>query len=121
MDLAGRSNLLSYRPTELEREPSVNTYDRVRYPRLAFAVFDLAAISVFSALFGPRPRPLGTSRILKIDSGEGVNLVNVALSPPKTEFVGDDLSEQSIVRAGAAAETCRSLVRFGRAALTVAC
>lgn len=84
----------------------MNAYDRVRYPSLTFAVIHPTAIGVFAALFGRRFRPFEASRVLEIGCGEGVNLINMALGAPQAEFVGVDLSEQSIACARATAQRC---------------
>jgi SAM-dependent methyltransferase len=82
----------------------LNAYDRVRYPSMTFAVIHPTAIGVFAALFGRRFQPFEASRVLEIGCGEGVNLINMALSAPQAEFVGVDLSEQSIACARATAQ-----------------
>ncbi len=84
----------------------MNAYDRVRYPSLTFGVIHPTAIGVFAALFGRRCRPFAASRVLEIGCGEGVNLINMALGAPRAEFVGVDLSGQSIARARMTAERC---------------
>ena len=84
----------------------MNSYDRVRYPSVTFAVLHPTALGVFAALFGRRFTPFAASRVLEIGCGEGVNLINMALGAPQAEFVGVDLSEQSIAQARATALSC---------------
>jgi SAM-dependent methyltransferase len=70
-----------------------NAYDRVRYPNSAVARTHPANLSVFAALFGRPFAPFAKSRVLEIGCGEGVNLINMALCAPGSEFVGVDLAE----------------------------
>jgi SAM-dependent methyltransferase len=81
-----------------------NAYDRVRYPNLAVARTHPAILSAFAALFGKPFAPFAASRVLEIGCGEGVNLINMALFAPGSEFVGVDLAETPISLARASVQ-----------------
>lgn len=83
-----------------------NAHDLVRYPDLPFPRTHPAALGAFAALFGKPYAPFAASRVLEIGCGGGVNLVNMALGAPASEFVGVDLAERPIALARAAATAC---------------
>jgi SAM-dependent methyltransferase len=80
-----------------------NAYDLVRYPNIPLSRTHPAALGVFAALFGRPFAPFAACRVLEIGCGEGVNLLNMALGAPASEFVGVDLAEQPIALARKAA------------------
>ena len=81
-----------------------NAHDLVRYPDLPFPQTHPVALGAFAALFGKPYAPFAASRVLEIGCGGGVNLLNMALGAPASEFVGVDLAEQPIALARAAAQ-----------------
>lgn len=80
-----------------------NAFDLVRYPNIPYARTHPAALGVFAALFGRPFAPFAACRVLEIGCSEGVNLLNMALGAPDSEFVGVDLAEQPIALAREAA------------------
>jgi len=83
-----------------------NAYDRVHYPGQPYIQAHPAALGVFAKLFGLPFAPFETCRMLEIGCGDGVNLINLALSAPNARFVGVDLAEAPIARARADATAC---------------
>ncbi|HYC24654.1 MAG TPA: class I SAM-dependent methyltransferase, partial [Roseiarcus sp.] len=81
-----------------------NAYDRVRYPSLAAAKTHPAVLGAFAKLFGKPFAPSDAARVLEIGCGEGINLINMALCAPQSEFVGIDLAETAIAAARATAK-----------------
>jgi hypothetical protein len=71
-------------------------YDLVRYPSWPIPETHPAALSVFAALYGLTFVPHERCRVLEIGCGEGVNLMSMAVTAPKAEFVGIDLAETAI-------------------------
>ena len=51
-----------------------------------------------ATLFGMKPTPLDSCRVLELGCGDGANLIPVAFQWPESEFVGLDLSEQAVRR-----------------------
>jgi SAM-dependent methyltransferase len=81
-------------------------YDRVRYPGNVYAQTHPASLGAIAILLGRKVTPFDASRVLEIGCGEGLNLVNMALSAPQAEFVGVDLAETAIAAARATAAEC---------------
>lgn len=81
-------------------------YDRVRYPASLYTQTAPAALGVIAKLFGLPFAPFETCRMLEIGCGEGVNLINLALSAPQGRFLGVDLAETAVASARAEAVAC---------------
>ena len=81
-------------------------YDSVPYPGSVYTQTDPAALGVMAQLFGLPFAPFETCRVLEIGCGDGINLINLALSAPKARFVGVDLAETAIASAKADAAAC---------------
>ena len=81
-------------------------YDKVRYPGSVYAQTDPAALGVIAQLFGLPFAPFQNCRMLEIGCGEGVNLINLALSAPGARFLGVDLAQTAIASAKADAAAC---------------
>src|SRR5215470_9556341 len=82
-----------------------NSYDRVRYPSMVQEGLHPASLSVFACLLDRPFAPASHCRVLEIGCGEGVNLLSIAATAPRSQFVGFDLAESAIAtgRATAAA------------------
>ena len=77
--------------------PDVATsYDHVRYPGHPFGETHPGHLATLGSLFGMDPAPLDACRVLELGCGEGANLVPIAFQWPQSEFVGIDLSANSI-------------------------
>jgi SAM-dependent methyltransferase len=96
-----------------------NAYDHVRYPSKVATKTHPADLSAFAALFGKPYAPFEAARVLEIGCGDGVNLINLALCAPNSEFIGVDLAEMPINQARETFEELGlSNVRFHRQDLT---
>jgi methyltransferase-like protein len=73
-------------------------YDHVSYPGHPFSETHPDHLAVLGSLFGMTPAPLGSCRVLELGCGEGANLIPMAFDFPQSEFIGIDLSEQSLRR-----------------------
>jgi methyltransferase-like protein/SAM-dependent methyltransferase len=73
-------------------------YDHVSYPGHPFSETHPDHLAVLGTLFGMTPAPLSSCRVLELGCGEGANLIPMAFGFPQSEFVGVDLSEQSVRR-----------------------
>jgi methyltransferase-like protein len=73
-------------------------YDRISYPGNPFGETHPDHLGTLGALFGMKPVPLSSCRVLELGCGDGANLIPVAAQWPKSEFVGLDLSEQAVRR-----------------------
>ena len=81
-------------------------YDSVPYPGSVYTQTDPAALGVMAHLFGLPFAPFATCRMLEIGCGDGINLINLALSAPNARFLGVDLAETAIASAKADAAAC---------------
>jgi SAM-dependent methyltransferase len=81
-------------------------YDSVRYPGSVYTQTDPAALGVIAKLFGLPFAPFKSCRMLEIGCGDGVNLINLALSAPGSRFLGVDLAQTAIANAKADAAAC---------------
>jgi len=71
-------------------------YDLVPYPSTPIKEAHPTRLAVLAALFGLRFVPFHECRVLEIGCGEGVNLMSMAVTAPRSEFVGIDLAETAI-------------------------
>ena len=74
-------------------------YDELRYPGKFYPQASPGRIGSVAALFGLRPPPLATSRILELGCGEGGHLVPIAAACPEASCLGIDASAAAIERA----------------------
>jgi SAM-dependent methyltransferase len=84
----------------------LTAYDQVRYPGRPYPQCDPAAFGVMARLCGLVPAPVERARVLEIGCGDGVHLVNLALSWPQARFVGVDLAPTAIALAREDAAAC---------------
>ena len=89
----------------LRPDTAANPYDQIRYPSTVQEGLHPASLSVFACL---HDRPFASPshcRVLEIGCGEGINLMSIAVTAPRSQCVGFDLAETAIAtgRATAAA------------------
>ena len=73
-------------------------YDRFSYPGHPFGETHPGHLATLGSLFGMKPTPLDSCRVLELGCGDGANLIPVAFQWPESEFVGLDLSGQAVRR-----------------------
>ncbi|MDZ4780733.1 MAG: class I SAM-dependent methyltransferase [Planctomycetia bacterium] len=78
-------------------------YDQVPYPRLAYHYTHPDRMAVIGRLFGMQPKSVAHCRVLELGCAAGANLVPLAYTLPRSEFVGVDLSIRQIAEARAMA------------------
>jgi SAM-dependent methyltransferase len=81
------------------QQQALTAYDRVPYPGHAFAQTHPDRLATVATLFGLRPAPPATCRLLELGCGDGGNLVPIAYALPDATFAGIDLSASAIERA----------------------
>lgn len=75
---------------------SQSSYDAVPYPSYAFLQSHPSNLSVLAHLFGMRPPPPRSARVLELGCAAGGNLLPMAAALPDATFVGIDLSPRQI-------------------------
>jgi methyltransferase-like protein/cyclopropane fatty-acyl-phospholipid synthase-like methyltransferase len=73
-------------------DPHATAYDRFGYPGHPFGETHPGHLATLGSLFGMKPTPLDSCRVLELGCGDGANLIPVAFQWPESEFVGLDLS-----------------------------
>jgi SAM-dependent methyltransferase len=68
-------------------------YNRVLYGSQPVAQTHPTNLAALAILFGMHPAPVGRCRALELGCGNGANLIPMALTLPKSQFVGIDLAE----------------------------
>jgi SAM-dependent methyltransferase len=86
------------------QQEALTAYDRVPYPGHPFAQTHPDRLATVATLFGLRPAPPETCRVLELGCGDGGNLVPMAYVLPGGTFRGVDLSARAIERAQAVAD-----------------
>ena len=74
------------------------TYDQVPYPCLPLSQTHPDRLATIARLFGLAAAPPDGCRVLELGSGDGGNLIPMALTLPESEFTGIDLAEQAVAR-----------------------
>jgi len=82
----------------------VGVYDQLAYPGYAYAATHPARLEVIGRLFGLRPRPAVTSRVLEIGCGDGGNSLSLAQTLPGANILGIDIAPGAIERGARLAE-----------------
>jgi len=83
-------------PTTAGTAPT--SYDHVFYPGHAFDQTHPGHLATLGVLFGMDPTPIERCRVLELGCGLGGNLLPMAYHLPGSQFVGIDLSAQTIVQ-----------------------
>jgi SAM-dependent methyltransferase len=85
-------------------QATTTAYDRIRYPSMVQEGLHPASLSVFACLHDRPFAPASHCRILEIGCGEGINLMGIAATAPRSQCVGFDLAESAIATGRATAE-----------------
>lgn len=83
---------------------AINPYDAVAYPGHSFAQTHPARLATIAHFHGMSPVPPSAMRVLELGCGRGGNLVPMAAQFPQSDFLGIDLSADSIRQASETAE-----------------
>ena len=75
---------------------TTTSYDNVLYPSYTHPQTHPDRLATLATLFGLRPAPVATSRMLELACGQGGNLIPLAVSYPDSHCVGVDLSQRQI-------------------------
>jgi methyltransferase-like protein/SAM-dependent methyltransferase len=75
---------------------TVNTYDAVPYDSFPFAQSHPDRLATVATLFGLKPPPVETCRVLELGCAAGGNLVPMAEQLPAGKFLGVDMSPRQI-------------------------
>ena len=73
-------------------------YDEKDYPYSVRSFSHPARLGVVARLYGRDAAPFERCRVLEIGGGDGINVVNMALAAPHSEFVNFDLSQSAIAQ-----------------------
>ena len=71
-------------------ENETSDYDEVPYPSYVHPQTHPDRLSVIANLSGVSPAPVGRCRVLELGSGDGSNLIPMAVTLPNSEFIGID-------------------------------
>jgi hypothetical protein len=74
------------------------SYDQVRYPNWPVARSHPGSLGALAKLLGREIVSFSRCRVLEIACSEGVNIANMAIGAPRSEFWGIDLAESAIER-----------------------
>jgi methyltransferase-like protein/ubiquinone/menaquinone biosynthesis C-methylase UbiE len=77
---------------------SPTPYDLVEYPGGAHPQTHPDRLATLATLFGLRPAPPQSCRVLEIGCGDGANLIPMAYTLPDSQFFGFDLAPTAIER-----------------------
>ena len=77
------------------REPKTS-YDLIPYPSYAYSQTHPDHLATLAILSGLSPPPVDRCRVLELGCGKGGNIIPIAYGLPESEFVGVDLSGDSI-------------------------
>ncbi len=75
-----------------------NHYESVAYERFAYPQSHPDRLATVATLFGMQPRAIDAARVLEVGCASGGNLLPMAATFPKSEFVGVDLSPTQIAQ-----------------------
>lgn len=73
-----------------------NTYDEMPYVSHPYAQTHPSRLAVVATLFGLKPSAVETCRVLELGCAAGGNIIPIAESFPRSQWVGIDLSERQI-------------------------
>jgi SAM-dependent methyltransferase len=83
---------------------TAQSYDEVPYVSFAFPECHPERMATGATLYGLAPAPVETCRVLEIGCASGGNLIPLAFSIPRGQFVGIDISPRQIAEAKAHAD-----------------
>ncbi len=75
---------------------AAETYDAVPYPGAAYPETHPDRLATIATLFGLSPASPEQCRVLELGCGDGANLIPMALTLPRSRFVGLDVSQRAI-------------------------
>jgi SAM-dependent methyltransferase len=78
-------------------------YDQVRYPSTPQPTLHPVRMSALACLYGRSFASPSRCRVLELGCGDGTNLLSMAATAPRSQFVGLDLAESAIVEGRATA------------------
>ena len=84
------------------------SYDQVRYPSTQQPTSHPVRMSALACLYGRSFTTPSCCRVLELGCGDGTNLLSLAATAPRSQFVGVDLAE-SAIREGRATATAAGL------------
>lgn len=73
-----------------------NPYDSIPYTKHVYQQTQPNTLATLAILFGMRPPPVETCRVLELGCASGINTIAMAQAIPNGEFIGVDFSEQQI-------------------------
>jgi len=76
----------------------MNNYNDIPYPSLVYTDTHPNRLATLATLFGLKPPPVATSRILELGCGDGTNLIAIAQTLPAAECWGIDAAVTQIDR-----------------------
>ncbi len=85
--------------TDDAKQDLARKYDAIAYAAQAHALSHPRHLATVATLFGMRPPPVATARVLEVGCSNGANLLPMAASLPDARFTGCDLSAQAIAQA----------------------
>ncbi len=75
---------------------STNSYDLIPYPSYAYSQTHPDHLATLAVLSGMSPARVDRCRVLELGCGKGGNIIPIAYGLPESEFIGVDLSGDSI-------------------------
>jgi methyltransferase-like protein/ubiquinone/menaquinone biosynthesis C-methylase UbiE len=76
----------------------MNNYDDIPYPSLVYTDTHPNRLATLATLFGLKPPPIATSRILELGCGDGTNLIAIAQTLPAAQCWGIDAAVTQIAQ-----------------------
>ncbi|MGK0362178.1 MAG: SAM-dependent methyltransferase/methyltransferase-like protein, partial [Bradymonadia bacterium] len=84
-------------PTATDADPTrIDPYDALPYDNFPFRPTHPDVVGTIAGLMGLNPAPFTQCRVLELGCGMGGNLLSMAISAPRSRFVGVDLSARQI-------------------------
>jgi SAM-dependent methyltransferase len=86
-------------------EAGVAAYESLAYPGYAYPATHPARLEAVARLFGLRPAPAASARVLELGCGDGGNLLSLAQALPGASLIGIDASASAVERGNALARS----------------
>jgi len=80
-------------------------YDAIAYDALPYPLSHPDNVAAVATMFGGKPPPIETARVLEVGCSDGSNLLPMAAALPRATFVGCDIAPTAIRAANAAVAT----------------